>query len=62
MWQFHWLMVVESGVTRVIWLANGVRTRGPIGGRHVSLIILVMWLYIKYMGVHGVRPPDLPNT
>jgi hypothetical protein len=61
--RIHWLMVVESNrMTRVIWLANGVRTRGPIGGRHVSLIILVMWLYIKYMGVCGVRPPDLPNT
>jgi hypothetical protein len=33
-----WLTVVESGDDTCLWVANGMRTRGPIRGRHVSLV------------------------
>jgi hypothetical protein len=42
MWQvddmahFHWLMLASSMLTRVQLMANDMRTRGPIHGRHVS--------------------------
>jgi hypothetical protein len=40
---FHWLMLANEDVaTRVIYVANGMRARGPIHGRHVSL---VYWLF-----------------
>jgi hypothetical protein len=57
-----WLTVGESEeMTRVHLLANGVRTRGPICGHHVSLIVWFILLCKIYGGVRGVRPPDLPH-
>jgi hypothetical protein len=39
MWQhFYWLVVGEYGVDTCHWWHNNMRTRGPIHGRHVSLI------------------------
>jgi hypothetical protein len=54
--------LTNQEMTRVSLVASGMRTRGPIHGHHVSLII---WLfgYVKTCGgVRGVRPPDLPNA
>jgi hypothetical protein len=55
-----WLAAIESGSDMCPLVANGVRTRGPIRGRHVSLIVWFM-VVCKIMGVCGVRPPDLPH-
>jgi hypothetical protein len=38
----HWLMLANSMLTRVRLWANNMRTRGPTGGHHVSLIV---WLF-----------------
>jgi hypothetical protein len=38
-----WLAVVESGSDTCPLVANGMRTRGPIRGCHVSLIV---WLLV----------------
>jgi hypothetical protein len=37
-----WLRVVESGADTCPLVANGMRTRGPIRGCHVSLIVWLM--------------------
>ena len=57
---FGWLTVVESGNDTCPLVENGMRTRGPIRGRHVSLVVWFM-VVCKIMGVRGVRPPDLPH-
>jgi hypothetical protein len=38
-----WLIVGESGADTCPLVANDMRTRGPIRGRHVSLIV---WLLV----------------
>jgi hypothetical protein len=57
---FNGWLLANGIVTRVRFWANGMRRRGPIGGRHVSPSFWFIWLYKIYMGVHGVRPRDLP--
>jgi hypothetical protein len=61
---FGWLTVVESGSDTCPLVANGMRTRGPIRGRHVSLVVWVVVIIVvcKMYGVRGVRPPDLPTA
>jgi hypothetical protein len=61
---FGWLTVVELGSDTCPLVANGMRTRGPIRGCHVSLIVWVVVIIVvcKMYGVRGVRPPDLPNA
>jgi hypothetical protein len=54
-----WLMIIEWGDETCPLVANSMRTRGPIHGRHVSLIFGSYGCCIKYMGVYGVRPRDL---
>jgi hypothetical protein len=56
-----WLTVGESGDDTCPLVANGVRTRGPIRGRHVSLIVWFILLCKIYGGVRGVQPPNLPQ-
>jgi hypothetical protein len=64
MWHvFNGWLLVNWIATRVRFWANGMRTRGPIGGLHVSLIIWFIYGFVKfYGGVRGVRPPDLPHS
>jgi hypothetical protein len=61
---FGCLTVVESGSDTCPLVANGMRTRGPIPGRHMSLVVWVVVIIVvcKMYGVRGVRPPDLPNA
>jgi hypothetical protein len=47
-------------LTRVVLEANEKRARGPMVGRHVSLIWLAYICFVKSNGGRGVRPPDLP--
>jgi hypothetical protein len=53
---FGWLTVVELGSDTCPLVANGMRTRGPICGRHVSLIVWVVVIIVvcKMYGVRGV--------
>jgi len=57
--RFYWLVVVQSGDGTCHLMANDVRTRGPIGGRHVSLVywLMVFWfINQKFMGSTGFEP------
>jgi hypothetical protein len=68
MWQvddvacFHWLMLTNQVLTRVLYLANGVRTRGPIWRRHVSLIFGSYGSCIKSNGSPRGSTPGPPST
>jgi hypothetical protein len=59
-----WLTVVESGSDTCPLVVNGMRTRGPIRGRHVSLVVWVVVIIVvcKMYGVRGVQPPDFPTA
>jgi uncharacterized membrane protein len=59
-----WLTVVEFESDTCPLVANGMRKRGPIHGRHVSLVVWVVVIIVvcKMYGVCGVRPPDLPTA
>jgi hypothetical protein len=63
-WQ-HWLADswANHDVTRGMFWANGMVPRGPIMGCHVApRYWLVGLVYKNFMGVRGVRPPDLPTV
>jgi hypothetical protein len=52
-----WLTVVESGVDTCPLVANSMRTGGPIRGRHVSLIVWLNGLCVKFvMARTGFEP------
>jgi len=61
-----WLMLTNQGLTRVLYLANGVRTRGPIWRRHVSLIFGSYGSCIKSNGsLRGLTtgpPPTMKSS
>jgi hypothetical protein len=61
MWRIlvGWFLV--NWVRTRVRLASNMKTRGPIQWRHVSLHFCLNWLCKIIWGVHGVRPPDLPQ-
>jgi hypothetical protein len=59
-----WLKFFESRSDTCPLVANGMRTRGPIRGHHVSLVVWVVVIIVvcKMYGVRGVLPLDLPTA
>jgi hypothetical protein len=53
-----WQMWSNERLTRVLLVANGMLTRGPIRGRHVSLVV---WLKLCHWQESTPRPPGRGN-
>jgi hypothetical protein len=52
-----WLIAASKELTRVRLWANDMRTRGPIRGHHVSLIVWLNGLCVKFvMARSGFEP------